>query len=87
MRESHIRVKRYCTRPEIEILIIINEGLWHEYVKAKSHEMPKHFLKSRYPNLVSDDYFASHDMADAIRKYKSLQSHRKDELYLADLLD
>ena len=35
LREEHITVTKYCTRPEIEILVIINEGLYQDYQKRR----------------------------------------------------
>ena len=32
---SSNRIYKYCTLPEIEILLIINEGLYNEFLKSK----------------------------------------------------
>ena len=44
-RKDKITVVKVCTKPELEILIIINEGLYDEYLKQKSKMMPKQFVK------------------------------------------
>ena len=45
------RIFKYCTLPELEILIIINEGLYKKYLKSK--ETPKVFAKR---NVVYNNY-------------------------------
>lgn len=91
-------VEKYCTLPELEMLLIISEGLVREYDKVKSTVSPKSFAKQhvrfnhvRYDN--STQFFREYYGADceklihAIREYKRIKgAHRKDELYLADLL-
>ena len=87
LRENYIQTFRICTLPELEILVIINEGLFDEFLKDKSQIMPKQFVKEHirgYTNIK--DYLANHDLKDAILKYKSLKRHNKDQFYLADLL-
>ena len=94
------RVYDYCTKPEIEILLIINEGLMSEYNKVKNKISPKDFAKS---NIMYDGknydqstefysrYYRGHENKDKliqnIRDYKSIHKHKsKRERYLADLL-
>lgn len=91
-------IEKYCTMPELEMLLIISEGLVKEYEKVKSSTSPKEFAKScivcnriRYDNSTQffEDYYGSDSekLVAAIREYKRIKgSHRKDELYLADLL-
>ena len=87
IRNEHITIKRMCTKPEIEILIIINEGLFEEYNKHKSKIMPKQFVKTFVNGFVDfEHYIDTHDMVNAIKEYKRIKSHEKDEFYLADLL-
>jgi len=38
-------IEKYCTKPELEILLIIAEGLLSEYEKSKSSITPKAFAK------------------------------------------
>ena len=89
---------KYCTLPELEMLLIISEGLVKEYEKVKSSVKPKTFAKQhiwcnhkRYDNRSQfyRDYYGSDSgkLIRAIREYKRIRgSHRKDELYLADIL-
>lgn len=35
MRINHMKVYKVCTKPEIEVLVIINEGIYTEYIKKK----------------------------------------------------
>ena len=38
-------VEKYCTLPELEVLLIISEGLIKDYEKVKSTVKPKDFAK------------------------------------------
>ena len=38
-------IYKFCTKPELEILLILNEGLLKEFEKVKSIESPKSFAK------------------------------------------
>ena len=90
------RIYKYCTLPEIEMLLIINEGLYSEFLK--SNDKPKEFAKKniRYNKTKYDqsseffvNYYGGRRMAnliDNLKKYKNLKKHNKDQLYLADLL-
>ena len=90
--------EKYCTLPELEMLLIISEGLVKEYEKVKSSVKPKAFAKEyiwcnqkRYNNSSQfyRDYYGSdcEKLIRAIRDYKKIRgAHRKDELYLADIL-
>ena len=91
-------VKKYCTKPELEILLIISEGLDKEFNKVKSHTSPKNFAKSyikhhkkKYNNSTSFyiDYYGNNIeiLVSSIKTYKQTHgAHRNGELYLADLL-
>ena len=91
-------IEKYCTLPELEMLLIISEGLVKEYEKVKSEVDPKAFAKEhirfnriRYNNSTQffKDYYAGDcgKLIHAIREYKRIKrAHRKDQLYLADLL-
>lgn len=97
-KEKIIGIEKYCTMPELEMLLIISEGLVKEYEKVKSRTDPKDFAKAnilynrkRYDNSTQffEDYYGGdcEKLVTAIREYKRIKgSHRKDELYLADLL-
>lgn len=94
-------IRKFCTKPELEMLLIIAEGNEAEFekVKAGRHRMkPKDFSKSniihnrvRYNNSSKfyQDYFSSdiEKLVRVIKEYKQTQgAHKKDEEYLADLL-
>lgn len=94
-------VRKFCTKPELEMLLIIAEGkdAAFEKVKAGKNRMkPKTFCKAnvvhnhvRYNNSTQfyRDYFGADidTLVQVIEKYKQTHgSHKKDEEYLADLL-
>ena len=92
-----INTEKYCTKPELEVLLIIAENLWGEYEKKKSSVKPKDFAKSeivfnglRYNNstLFYKQFFENRTdlLIYSIKEYKRLKKHKKDEMYLADLL-
>ncbi|MCD7892491.1 MAG: GNAT family acetyltransferase [Erysipelotrichaceae bacterium] len=89
-------VTKYCTKPELEVLLLINEGMYYNYLKngnnkpkqyAKEHII---FNKQKYDNSTYfyQQYYENSidNLVDNIKKYKTLKEHKKDELYLADLL-
>lgn len=90
--------EKYCTKPELEILLIISEGLYDQYEKVKSKMNPKDFAKQniklgkkRYNNSTQfyRDYYGNNvdSLVSAIIEYRRKKgAHKKDELYLADLL-
>lgn len=91
-------IRKYCTKPELEMLFIIAEGMFKAFSKEKSTVKPKTFAKEhikcgkkRYDNSTHFyyDYFSSNVnvLIEAIREYHKLnKAHKKDELYLASLL-
>ena len=91
-------VTKYCTKPELEMLLIISEKLDLKFEKVKSKMPPKVFSKEniiynriRYDNSSAfyREYYGTRInlLVDTIKRYKQLKSkHQKDELYLADLL-
>lgn len=87
IREEHISVKRVCTTPEIEMLIIINEHMFDEYMKVKSDISPKEFVKIHVKQYKSfAQYVQNHNMVYCIKEYKRLKKRSKGDLSLADLL-
>jgi hypothetical protein len=97
---SKDEIYKYCTKPELEMLLILNEGLEREYEKVKSSESPKSFAKKnikyngrKYDQSSDflDSYYGGNNtqnLIDNIKKYKTYKrQHEKDELYLADLLN
>ena len=97
-RKKIIKVEKYCTKPELEMLLIISEGLVAEFEKTKSNVTPKEFAKQhircgrkKYDNSTQfyNDYYGLNPdaLVEAIKEYKRIKgAHKKDELYLADLL-
>lgn len=97
-RNRVISVKKYCTKPELEMLLIISKELEKEYEKTKSSVSPKSFCKAnvrynrqKYDNSTAfyRNYFENNieDLVDAIKRYKQIKGkHQKDELYLADIV-
>jgi len=96
-RGKILGVEKYCTKPELEILLIIAEEMEHEYEKVKSRISPKEFAKKnitcgkyKYDNssMFYKTYFADdcEKLISAIKEYKRTHKHLKDELYSADIL-
>lgn len=97
-KDKILCTEKYCTKPELEMLLIISEGLTNEFEKTKSTVSPKEFAKShircgrrKYNNDTRfyREYYGSDcdKLTSAIRKYKETRkNHQKGELYLADIL-
>ena len=97
-KDKIIAVEKYCTKPELEMLLIIAENLLDEYNKVKSAKKPKVFAKEhiqcghqKYDNSTRfyELYFGRNPLllAASIKEYKRKHgSHKKEERYLADLL-
>lgn len=97
-KDRIVEVRKYCTKPELEMLLIITEGLDDEFEKVKSKRSPKEFSKEhiqygrkRYDNSTAffRTYYGDRvdELTAAIRRYKQIKGkHQKDELYLAALL-
>ncbi len=91
-------VRKVCTKPELEVLLIIAEGMWQEYHKVKSKMSAKEFAKAhirlgskRYDNstVFYREYFGNYagKLVYCIKEYRRLhKTHRTDEAYLADFL-
>lgn len=92
-------IYKYCTKPELEMLIILNEGLEKVYEKVKNSQSPKIFAKKniKYNGKKYDQsseflkiYYGGDNVKNLInniKKYKTYKrQHDKDELYLADIL-
>ena len=98
VKDKIMRVEKYCTRPELEMLLIISENLTDEFEKSKSTVFPKQFAKShircgrrKYNNDTAfyREYYGGdcNKLIAAIRRYKEIRKgHKKEELYLADML-
>lgn len=87
MRKPYISEYKICTKPELEILIIINERLLDSYKKCSRTTKPKSFVNSCIDEYCPKTYFEKNDLVNAINEYKHIKKHKKDEHYLADLLD
>ena len=87
MRSEHIKTYKVCTKTEVEILVIINEGLYSEFSKAPKNTKPKSFIYEYMPSFDPSIYFLEHDMTNALKEYKRIKKHHKNELYLIDLLN
>jgi len=97
-QEKIVSVEKYCTKPELEMLLIISEGLTKEFEKVKSKEKAKSFAKQNvklgrraYKN--DTDFYTAYyggspqKLVDSILQYRHQKgSHNKDEHYLAELL-
>lgn len=92
-------IYKYCTKPEIEILLIINENLFKDYEKVKNIESPKTFAKKKIKlngkkydqsSEFYKEYYGGNNINNLvknIKKYKTYKrQHNRDELYLSDLL-
>ncbi len=91
-------VKKYCTLPELEILLILSEKKLNEYEKTKSKIHPKQFAKANITfnqkkykgeSKFYEDYYGDdiQKLIDVIRKYKQRNhSHSVEQLYLVDIL-
>lgn len=96
---SSNEIYKFCTKPELEMLLILNEGLEKEYEKVKNSKSPKEFAKEhiKYNGRKYDqtseflkEYYGGVNvkkLISNIKKYKTYKkSHAKNELYLADIL-
>lgn len=91
-------VQKICTKPELEMLLILAEDMVSDFEKAKPGTKPKTFAKDRirlgkkkYDNSTQfyRNYFGNNPdlLVHCIREYKRIRKfHKKDEGYLADLL-
>lgn len=87
---------KYCTKPELEILLIINEGMYKNYLK--SGKSPKDYAKENirynkryYDNSTSfiSDYYSGKRvrlLVSNIHEYRKNKKHNQDELFLSELL-
>ena len=99
IKEKIMCTEKYCTKPELEMLLIISEGFVDEFEKTKSTVSPKEFAKShircgkrKYDNSTGfyQEYYGENcdKLISAICEYKEIRkNHKKGELYLADILN
>lgn len=89
-----VDVIKVVTAPEIEMLLILAEGKYKEYMKKSSTMSPSDYCKQVLKmkgNIKSQkfirDYFSDIDkLIETIREYKRLRALKRGEVYLADLL-
>ena len=86
-----IKVVNVITAPEIEMLIILNEGKYSEF--KKSNKKPSEFCKSVLgfktvkTSLFVENYFSNiNSLISTIQEYKRISLVRKGEYTLSDLL-
>lgn len=90
-------VEKYCTKPELEMLLIIAENLVKEFEKTKSKVKPKDFCKQHvkhgkihYNNSTTfySDYFGENPnlLIACLKEYQRIKKHKNDESYVAELL-
>lgn len=97
-RKQIKKVTKYCTLPELEILLVLSEKKFREYEKRKSQKRPKAFAKEniafhgRKYKGDTDFYEAYYGrdidkLVAAIREYKQRNhSHKNEEHYLSEIL-
>lgn len=100
LKPNHLKMKigvirKYCTKPELEILLIINEKLVVQFHKGKmrAKEFAKRhiiFQKMIYDNSSKfyEKYYGDRIicLVDNLKEYKRIKKQGKDELYLIDLI-
>lgn len=96
---SQDRIYKFCTKPELEMILIINENLLDEYRKVQSKVRPKAFAKEnirlngkRYNNSSEfyQEYYSGSNvesLVENLKSYKRNKNHNSGEGYLADLLN
>ena len=89
---------KFCTKPELEMLLIIAENKVSEFEKVKAKKKPKDFCKQnvvynrkKYDNSTAfyEEYFQDRIdlLTSAITEYhRTHGKHKSDEGYLFDLL-
>ncbi|MGN0505053.1 MAG: GNAT family acetyltransferase [Lachnospiraceae bacterium] len=92
------QIIKYCTLPELEILLILSEKKFKEYEKTKVQKHPKQFAKenivfnkSKYKgeSKFYEEYYGNDisKLVNAIREYKQRNhSHNVDQHYLLEIL-
>ena len=86
-----IKVINVITAPEIEVLVILNEGKYDDFKKSGTKPSNYCKVKLKYNNVKSKEfvtgYFSDVDkLVSAIKEYKRVSKIRNGEYTLADLL-
>ena len=90
--QQKVEVVNVITAPEIEMLIICNEGKYHDFEKKKNmspSEYCKSILKMKNVKSVSfvKEYFADVSiLEESLHEYKRISKVRKSEKTIYDLL-
>lgn len=91
--EHKVNVVKVVTSPEIEMLLILAEGKYNDYIKKSSFMSPSEFCKIqlKMKGFKSQEfvrnYFSNINMlVETIREYKRVKKLKGEEIYLADLL-
>ena len=97
-KKQIVDVQKFCTKPELEMLLIISENLVGQFEKVKSSVSPKTFSKEnisyhrrKYDNSTEfyREYYGDRIelLVQSIQHYKQLKGkHKPGEKYLSDLL-
>ncbi len=91
--KNKVDVINVITAPEIEMLVIINEGKYRDYQKVKSSVKPSDYCINtlKMPEVKNYDFINGYfsnidDLVFSIKEYKKLTKSHKDEMCLADIL-
>lgn len=91
--EHKVDVIKVVTSPEIEMLLILAEGKYNDYIKKSSSMSPSVFCKQelKMKGIKSQqyvrNYFSDIDLLiRTLQEYKRVRSLKRGEVYLADLL-
>lgn len=91
-------VKKFCTLPELEILLILSEKKFDEYLKTKSQKHPKQFAKEnivynknkyKCETKFYEEYYGNDvsKLTSAIKEYKQRNhSHSVEQHYLVEII-
>ena len=89
---------KFCTKPELEMLLIIAENQVSQFEKVKSKQKPKDFCKQnvslnhkKYDNSTAfyENYFKDNIellISSIVEYHRTHGKHKNDEGYLFDLL-
>ena len=89
-----IKIFNILTRPEIEILMIVNEKHYSKFTNKRGKEKASEYCKRVFDvnnvkseKFLSDYYEDVEVLMNAIENYEKLHSKEKDEIRLNDILD
>lgn len=98
MKKQIKKITKYCTLPELEVLLIISESKYKEYEKTKAQKHPKQFAKENisfhkqmYNGMTKfyEEYYGNdvEKLVKSIQEYKKRNhSHSEDQHYLLEIL-